>query len=402
MKAIVKRLARDEKGAALVLVLILLLISGLIIGPLLSYMGTGLITGQVYEMRTDELYAADAGVEDAVWKIQNKDGYLPCSPSSPSRNYTITDVNGKSVAVDITSEYAVDGVTFTYRILSTATGDGSGTVATVSGTQIEAYVTAIYDDLSGILDNVITSTSDYTLQGGHMTVEPQEGEEHGPVNYYEGDWPEAGDLAEWYRQDVIDEVSYNSDKLYVEDYASSGIGPFYRDGTLDIVNAGTKGLTLSLNGTIYITGDTLIGMTDQVFTLDLNGQTIFVESDTMGGTGPGGPYALQIGTKCTITGSGCIIAVGDIQFKPNLDCSEDDYVLVMSVEGQTYMQPNGDFYGTLAGKSEVYLQNGYAFWNNPDDVEGGLNFPGFTQSKSIYYSIYSWEVIRLSPDDFSE
>ena len=41
MKTIMKRLVRDEKGAALVMVLILLLISGLIIGPLLSYMGTG-------------------------------------------------------------------------------------------------------------------------------------------------------------------------------------------------------------------------------------------------------------------------------------------------------------------------------------------------------------------------
>ena len=71
MKTIVKRLVRDEKGAALVMVLILLLISGLIIGPLLSYMGTGLITGKVYETRTDELYAADAGVEDAIWKIQH-------------------------------------------------------------------------------------------------------------------------------------------------------------------------------------------------------------------------------------------------------------------------------------------------------------------------------------------
>jgi len=58
MKIAVRRLIRDEKGAALVLVLILLLISGLIIGPLLSYMGTGLITGEVYEGRTHELYAA--------------------------------------------------------------------------------------------------------------------------------------------------------------------------------------------------------------------------------------------------------------------------------------------------------------------------------------------------------
>jgi len=104
-----KRAIRDEKGQTLVMVLILLLIGGLIIGPLLSYMGTGLITGNIYEKRTDELYSADAGVEDAIWKIQNNDGYLPCNPGSEPRNYTILDVNGKSIEVSI--DYAVRALT---------------------------------------------------------------------------------------------------------------------------------------------------------------------------------------------------------------------------------------------------------------------------------------------------
>ena len=63
--------------------LILLLIGGLMTAPLLSFMGSGLIAGEVYEARTAELYAVDAGVEDAIWKIQNQDGYLPCSPAAP-------------------------------------------------------------------------------------------------------------------------------------------------------------------------------------------------------------------------------------------------------------------------------------------------------------------------------
>jgi hypothetical protein len=383
MKNIVKRLIRDEKGQAMLLAVILLLVCGLVVASLLSFMGTGLLIGPVYEGRVAELYAADAGVEDAIWKLPDLELCL-----HQSTNYTIPDVNGKIVQVFI--EFLDPG---TYKITSIAvTADGGNTAAIDSSTTVEAYVKSYYHNLSGILDQVITSAGDYILQGGQMTVEPQEGEEHGPVKYYAGDWPKAGDIAEWYWQDVKDEGSYNSGTLYVEDYASSGIGPFYRNGTLDIVNTGTAGLILSLNGTVYITGDTLIGQTAQDFTLNLNGNTIFVESNTMGGIGPGGPYALQIGTKCTITGSGCIIAVGDIEFKPNLACSPTDYVLVMSVEGQTYMQPNGSFYGTLAGKSQVYLQNGYAFWNDPSTVEGGLNFPGFTQPKLIYYSIGSWEV----------
>jgi len=142
MKNIVKRLARDEKGAALVLVLVLLLMGGLIIAPLLAHMGTGLISGEVYERRADELYAADAGVEDAIWKIQN--GKVSLCPSDPPQSYTITDVNGKKV--EYTIEY-LDVGEGTYKITSIAvTDDGSGTAA-ISGTQIEAYITT--DIVSG-------------------------------------------------------------------------------------------------------------------------------------------------------------------------------------------------------------------------------------------------------------
>ena len=42
MKRIFNKPIRDEKGQALILALILLVIGGLIIGPLLSYISTGL------------------------------------------------------------------------------------------------------------------------------------------------------------------------------------------------------------------------------------------------------------------------------------------------------------------------------------------------------------------------
>jgi hypothetical protein len=66
------KLIRDEKGQALVLVLILILLGGLIITPMLSHMATGLKVGkEVYEEKMYRLYAADSGVEDSLWQIKN-------------------------------------------------------------------------------------------------------------------------------------------------------------------------------------------------------------------------------------------------------------------------------------------------------------------------------------------
>ena len=387
MEVAVKRIISDENGKVLLITLILLVVGGLILTPLLGLMTTGLAAGQVYERKMDELYAADAGVEDAICKINDQVEELPgppCGGGDPeSWCYSIADVNGKSVEVTITYANNV-----TYKVESIATGNESRT-------KVEAYVTrtSIIADYSGIGDNVITSPCDYTLQGPSQ-VDPPEGEEHGPVGNYTGDWPTAEVLSDVYWEDVEDEIPYIFDTLDVNDYAEPG--PLYRDGTLKILNTGTAGLPAALNGTIYITSETLIGMTDQDFTLDLNGQTIFVEDDT--GAAPvddpcnptENQYALRIGTKCTMAGSGCIIAVGGIEFKPNLDCSPDDHIFVLSVRGVTHLQPNGDFYGTLAGLAEVYIQNGTANWTDPSGSE--LNFPTNAEIGSLC-GIATWEVI---------
>jgi hypothetical protein len=59
-----------EKGQALIMVLVFMLLGSLVITPLLSFLGTALSTGRIYEDKTDALYAADAGVEDAIWQIK--------------------------------------------------------------------------------------------------------------------------------------------------------------------------------------------------------------------------------------------------------------------------------------------------------------------------------------------
>ena len=379
MKIDVKRILRDETGAALAMALILLLIGGLMTAPLLSYMGSGLIAGEVYEARTAELYAVDAGIEDAVWKIQNKDGYLPCSPGSPARNYTVTDINGKNVAITITSVALYQGITNltgTYRVESTTTGNGSRT-------QIEAYIEGvnIYGDYGDIVGNVLTSQDEIVLKPG-TEVNPSDGE-HSPVEYYEDDWPTAEELIRFYLEEVEDEESYDSDLLTLD--SDMELGPFYRDGELEI-KAGTADVTLTLTGTVYVSGDTLIGSTGQDFTLDLNNHTIFVASNSSD------PHkALWIGGKCTIVGSGVIITVGDFYFEPNTEAGVTDPIFVMSVSGTTSVQPGGDFYGSIAGSVEIELQPGTSI--NYPESEGwvdGLNF--LIGVKKLVYIIDSWEI----------
>lgn len=389
MKVAVKRLARNQKGQAMILAVILLVVGGLAVASSLSYMGTGLFVGQVYEAKTEELYAADAGVEDAVWKIQR--GEVALCPNQ-STNYTIDDVNGKNVTVTITYVANTTGnktITLTYQIESIATGDSGET-------KIVAYVdaTTVSANYSGIMDNVVTSPCEYDLQGPTQ-VNPPEGEEHGPEANYTGDWPTAEAFSDMYWDDVVG-YPYGSDYLDVKDYGD-GIGPLYRNGTLDIENTGTAGLTVTLNGTVYVTGDTQIGQTDKDFILDLNEHTIFIESDT--GAAPlddpcnpeENQYALRIGGKCTLTGSGCIIAVGGIEFKPNMSCNETDFIFVLSIRGTTYMQPNGDFYGSLAGLAEVNIQNGEAYWWDAPFINEGFNYPYMAVVDRINY-ITSWEV----------
>jgi hypothetical protein len=79
-------------------------------------MGTGIKSGQVFEQKVDEVYAADAGVEDAMWHVRNNDldeddllrevlgaGYNHYDYSSVYPYLYHLSVNGKDVAVNITN-----------------------------------------------------------------------------------------------------------------------------------------------------------------------------------------------------------------------------------------------------------------------------------------------------------
>ena len=329
---------KSEAGQILVYVTITLALSLLVIPPLLGFIFGAGRTAQIREDRMFGVYAADAGIEDGYYRLIGNSTDLPQSPDDPPWVGNIWDVNGYDVAVEIYRE-AVD----VYKIVSTATSYTGGNVT------IESYAAAL--DYSYLLDNALSSYGDITIRNA--------AEIHGNVTYNgeldnKGDiiggnatkgvpgWPDGDWLKAFYYADVDGEPPYGSSQLRIEDDVD--MGPFYRDGALDIYSTNATA-TLTLLDTFYVTGDLDIGKTNQGFVLDLNGQTIFSEQ------------TIDIGGKCTITGSGAIIALGDIFFSPKVQSGPEDFVFVISISGNLQAQPQGDFYGAMAGGS-VDIQPG--------------------------------------------
>lgn len=127
MKNIFSNLIKNQSGqGVLAIVLILVILGGLILGPLLAFMGTGLKAGQMHESKEQGLYAADSGVEDAVnWLMHGKptEGDWDWSWNGSTGGRVSYELN--DMTVDVTVEaLAEDNV---YKITSTATNAGGGT-----------------------------------------------------------------------------------------------------------------------------------------------------------------------------------------------------------------------------------------------------------------------------------
>ncbi|PIU56922.1 MAG: hypothetical protein COS87_00715 [Chloroflexi bacterium CG07_land_8_20_14_0_80_45_17] len=134
------KIIKEQKGQALPIVLILLVVGGLLIVPTLNYASTSLKGHEVVESRTLEIYAADAGVEDAAYKIlTNYDPFASLAVEG-SYTYSLTDpINDLPVSAKVTKlsliadfigddEYKVDQpheswVTFNSPAVSEATED---------------------------------------------------------------------------------------------------------------------------------------------------------------------------------------------------------------------------------------------------------------------------------------
>ncbi len=108
---------RNESGqAALAAALILLVVGSLVIPSLLGLMYAGLTKGKAHESKLQEFYAADAGVEDAMWQIKNDQlsdlltGYDPYEYGTPYAYPDILMLNDKNVDVTIKNVWIPKGI----------------------------------------------------------------------------------------------------------------------------------------------------------------------------------------------------------------------------------------------------------------------------------------------------
>jgi cytoskeletal protein CcmA (bactofilin family) len=383
VKNILAHLARGESGrGSLEAVLILLILGALIITPILAFMGTGLKAGQTHESRTEELYAADAGWNSALRHA--KEGEVPVG--GLEEEFTLND---RTVQVTIEVAAEDQGNVIAYKITSTATSD------TGSSTTVESYLNLFPFD--GLLDNAITSASNVTIRPGS--------EVYGDVQYggtldNSGDiygeeipnldniaWPPASVFSEFYRSCLEDEGVDPDDPLQYFPYNTidlkywgTTLGPLFRNGDLTIKNTASTPDSVNLTGTIYVTGNLVV---QQTCTINLDqqvGEQTIAHNMFAEGT-------ISINPGAVLEGSGCIVAVGDVNFQPNLPTGADDFIFLMSVEGTVKFQPGNDFYGSVAGTVDVFLQPevDLIWWDGND----GLNFPGGGGVVALTYTIYN-------------
>ncbi len=113
----------NQRGQALILVLIALALGSLLITPTLNYVSTGLLETRLLKQQLLEQYAADAAVEYSLWQLKyNVDGLTDqLDPENPSSNTTIT-VNGMEVPITTEITQSPLGDTWPFPVPSTQQG----------------------------------------------------------------------------------------------------------------------------------------------------------------------------------------------------------------------------------------------------------------------------------------
>ncbi|MFC1991930.1 hypothetical protein ACFLVC_04335 [Chloroflexota bacterium] len=254
------KLARNrESGQIFILVLILLALVPLLVIPMLRLSYSSQMYHQIVEINTLNVYAADSGIEYALYQIYNYPSEIQETPLS--ENLTINGID-----VHVTAEYDLDMADFTITSTSTKAGR-SQTIECV-----------IVIDV-GLFGNVIACDGNLTVMNCDFVNPEYPGESdvytHGNItlksSYIDGDAKASGTIslqASTVTGDIIEgaevltfpeiDVQIHLDRAqaggnHTGDYNTSdqSLGPIYIDGNLNI----GSGDDVELTGTVYVTGD---------------------------------------------------------------------------------------------------------------------------------------------------
>ncbi len=362
---LLKRILKNERGQALPMALILLVLGGFLVVPTLALTTTNLNANRIVHQNALELYAADAGVADALWRLNNA-GLKP-----PAQWQLSEQLNGGTVNVTLSQESAK-----LYKIVSTATLPGGSTT-------IEALV--MLGGNPWFFDNAITSANDVTIQP-NSTIQ-------GKVIYYNkivnkgtvnpapikdltvrDRWPVPAEVDTFFKNLVSNApdpgptITIPSGTSEVNPFL---LGPANRSGDLNITGNGW----VKLNGTVYVSGNLTINPSGgKDINLNLNTKTLFAKG------------FIDMNPGVNFRGKACLVALGNVNFAPkSVGATINDYVFIMSVSGTVQTNPGGEFYGSVAGWNVDYWPKATLRHTTPPS--DGLDFPAFFTYKQCTYII---------------
>jgi hypothetical protein len=123
----------DEKGQALVIVLVLVAFGGVVITPFLGNAGDSLIGSRIYREAISQQYSSDAGVEHAIWDLTYGDLIQQINDSGDN---TTTYQLGEEIN-SITPEITVTRTdNFTYEITSMADNETIQAIVDIAGANV--------------------------------------------------------------------------------------------------------------------------------------------------------------------------------------------------------------------------------------------------------------------------
>lgn len=230
------RLAGKQSGQSiLVLVLILTLLGGILVGPLLAFMGTGLEAGQTHQTRTQALYAADSGVEDAInWLIHGKptDGDWGWSWDGSVGKREPYTLNGMTVSVTVVKLPAEDN---TYNVTSVASSP-DGAVTVLSSLWAVHWVPGLDVGQSETYYGDVYVSGDVTVRNRARIV---------------GDLMIEGELTMENNSGIEGDVSVQGNVIMLEHSKIQGVVCASGDVTL--------GNNVDVSGDMYVGGDLIMG-----------------------------------------------------------------------------------------------------------------------------------------------
>ena len=183
MLRFLKQITSGEKGQVLPAVLALLVLGGLAVFPSLSYAATSLNAGRIIGEGVRGVYAADAGVEDALWSLEN--GISPPQQLSENINqmevtvqtegkgtYTLylgelVQAGGHSDYLDVDGEIVWDEEAGAYKYIITVTWQPLPGAPVVHLEEVGARLPLGYsyqsESAADFADNLSTNEPDETL-----------------------------------------------------------------------------------------------------------------------------------------------------------------------------------------------------------------------------------------------